>query len=489
MRGPEQRTAGREEQDDERFAGIADTTDVADACHRADGPVTGASRTTLFDGWVVPGFILLTGADLALFAALIRKTDMGLFAAGLAAPAVATAAVGIFLWFGGKGSGKIGSGGVGGGNPGAGIGAIRFGSVACAAAVILLSAWLVDRLAGAGLNLAVVKITVTLAAALALCLVMFRPVSGRRAGLAGFAALAGVVGLNLAFPAGQQPHGLPDGYMDLYAEAPAPVDGPLQVYHLGHSLVGRDMPAMLAQLAGDGHRYGLQLGWGTSLNQHLAGPDSVAGFVEENDSPHFRPLDEALADPDVDALVYTEMVNLADAIRYHDTEAAVARLATEANAQNPNSRLYLFETWHGLEHDDWLERIARDRDTMWEPRVLAPAIRATGTAVGLIPAGTVMARLVSEVEATDGGIGGMTHREALFATTPEGEQDTIHLSDLGNYLVALTHYAVLYGKTPVGLPHELTRADGSPANAPSPDLAAAMQRIVDDVVQSSPLHR
>ena len=32
--------------------------------------------------------------------------------------------------------------------------------------------------------------------------------------------------------------------------APAPVaTGPLQVYHLGHSLVGRDMPVMLTQLA------------------------------------------------------------------------------------------------------------------------------------------------------------------------------------------------------------------------------------------------
>ena len=52
---------------------------------------------------------------------------------------------------------------------------------------------------------------------------------------------------------------------------PAPESG-LRVFHLGHSLVGRDMPAMLQQLAVaagfDDHTYESQLGWGTSLRSH-----------------------------------------------------------------------------------------------------------------------------------------------------------------------------------------------------------------------------
>lgn len=52
--------------------------------------------------------------------------------------------------------------------------------------------------------------------------------------------------------------------------------------------------------------------------------------------------------------------------------------------------------------------------------------------------------------------------------------------------MALTHYAVLYGKSPVGLPHELKRADGSPATAPSPELARRMQEIVWEVVTRIP---
>ena len=48
-----------------------------------------------------------------------------------------------------------------------------------------------------------------------------------------------------------------------YATPLIPPEGVMSVYHLGHSLVGRDMPAMLAQMAG--HDYASQLGWGASI--------------------------------------------------------------------------------------------------------------------------------------------------------------------------------------------------------------------------------
>ena len=58
----------------------------------------------------------------------------------------------------------------------------------------------------------------------------------------------------------------------LYQAPRALPKGPLRVYHLGHSLVGRDMPAMLAQMAGQGHDYALQLGWGAALSEHWRRP-------------------------------------------------------------------------------------------------------------------------------------------------------------------------------------------------------------------------
>ena len=111
----------------------------------------------------------------------------------------------------------------------------------------------------------------------------------------------------------------------LYATPLSKPSGALNVYHLGHSLVGRDMPAMLAQLAGEGHRYDSQLGWGTSLKEHWEPDLAINGFDQENAHPRFRPAKEALGSGEYDCVVLTEMVEIADAIRYHDSAEYLAR--------------------------------------------------------------------------------------------------------------------------------------------------------------------
>ena len=74
----------------------------------------------------------------------------------------------------------------------------------------------------------------------------------------------------------------------LYADpAPAP-DGPLRVYHLGHSLVGHDMPVMLMQLAGEGHAFSSQIGWGSFLREHWEPDVPVKGFEDENTHDEHR---------------------------------------------------------------------------------------------------------------------------------------------------------------------------------------------------------
>ncbi|WP_347268617.1 hypothetical protein [Paracoccus sp. (in: a-proteobacteria)] len=259
--------------------------------------------------------------------------------------------------------------------------------------------------------------------------------------------------------------------------------GPLRVFQLGHSLVGRDMAAMLAQLAG--HDYALQLGWGTALREHFQGPEAISGFAEENATPHYRDAHQALASGDYDAFVMTEMVRLKDALLYKESREYAANWAAEAVAGNPQVQIFLYETWHALDDQpDWLARLPDDLDGMWS-QVLWPAARAAKRPVWLIPAGQVMAAVVREAE--EKGIAELTSREQLFARNPDGTLDTIHPGHLGLYLVALTHYAVLYGKSPVGLPHELTLADGTPAAAPSAELARRMQEITWEVVRALPL--
>ena len=147
----------------------------------------------------------------------------------------------------------------------------------------------------------------------------------------------------------------------------------MRVYHLGHSLVGRDMPAMLAQLAGEGHRYESQLGWGATLKAHW-GDDTVAGFAEENAHPRFRAAREAADSADYDAVVLTEMVEIRDAIRYHDSPAYLRRWADRILGARPDARVFLFETWHPLDDPEgWLNRLDRDLGRYWEGELLARA--------------------------------------------------------------------------------------------------------------------
>lgn len=271
----------------------------------------------------------------------------------------------------------------------------------------------------------------------------------------------------------------------LYEEPLSPPEGALRVYHLGHSLVGRDMPAMLQQLAPPGHGYESQLGWGTPLRAHWDPEIPINGFERENDHPRFRAARAAIGSGAYDAIVLTEMVEIRDAIRYHDSARALATWARHAHAANPEARLYLYETWHGIDDPEgWLTRLDRDLEESWKGRILYPALGAGPAPIHLIPAGQVMAAFIRAAEGQ--GLPDISGPESLFALREDGSQDPIHLNDLGAYLVALVHYAVLYHRSPEGLPRSLTRADGSAARAPSPAAAALMQRITWEVVRAHP---
>ena len=125
-------------------------------------------------------------------------------------------------------------------------------------------------------------------------------------------------------------------------------------------------------------------------------------------------------------------------------------------------------------------RLDRDLDMYWEGKIMRPALAMSDAPapIYLIPAGQVMAAL-SDVLAAQGPVGPLTSHGDLFG-------DDIHLNDFGAYLVALTHYAVLYQQSPVGLPHRLMRADGTPAQDPGPEAARLMQETVWQVVTSLP---
>jgi len=275
----------------------------------------------------------------------------------------------------------------------------------------------------------------------------------------------------------------------LAARFATPLEAPargLSVYHLGHSLVGRDMPAMVEQLAHAagfaGHSHASQLGWGASLRQHWEPGEPIPGFETENAHPLHRPAHEALGSGDIDALVLTEMVEIRDAIRYHDSARYLAHWAQAARATNAKARVYLYETWHRLDDPQgWEVRVAADLPRHWEGDLLRGALAREGSGdMRVIPGGQALAAVIAAAEA--GQIPGLSGRNDFFARTPEGSIDPIHFGDLGAYVVAATHFATLYHRSPEGLPHRLTRADGSAADALPDDGAAMVQRVVWEVV-------
>lgn len=309
----------------------------------------------------------------------------------------------------------------------------------------------------------------------------------RRHWIAGGAALAAAAVAGVVVWRRQPPHPIsPEALAQLFAERLEPPPQGMAVYHLGHSLVGRDMPAMVEQLAHAAgladHSHASQLGWGASLRQHWEPTEPVPGYDTENAHPRHRPAHAAMGSGEFDALVLTEMVEIRDAIRYHDSARYLAHWAQAARAANPKARVYLYETWHRLDDPQgWAARVAADLPRHWEGDLLRAAIARENTGdIRVIPGGQALAAVIAAAEAGD--LPGLAGAEDFFARTPEGTVDPIHMGDLGAYVVAATHFATLYHLSPEGLPHRLTRADGSAAEALPDAAAGTVQRVVWKVV-------
>ncbi|MGM9427159.1 hypothetical protein [Hydrogenophaga sp. MI9] len=274
----------------------------------------------------------------------------------------------------------------------------------------------------------------------------------------------------------------------MYAQPLAPPDKPLRVFYIGHSLVNKDVPMMLEQLAGTGHDHRSQLGWGASLRSHWEPDVPVNGFDVENAHPRYQDARQAVDSGRFDVLVLAESVEIKDAIKYQQSPKYIRQWARAARTANPQTRVYLYELWHELnDAKGWLERLDEDLALYWEGVLLAQGMAHgdTGGPVYVIPAGQVMARLVREVESR-GGVDRLRSREDLFNVNDKGERDMIHLSPLGNYLVALTHYAVLYHRPPPTEPFDVQLVDGTPWKPISPELARLMSQVIWSVVTSYP---
>jgi len=95
--------------------------------------------------------------------------------------------------------------------------------------------------------------------------------------------------------------------------------------------------------------------------------------------------------------------------------------------------------------------------------------------VYLIPGHKMMARLHDDIP--KGKVPGITQLNQLFS-------DKIHPNELGAYAIAMIHYACIYNKSPLGLPHNLLPNANASVKIPSKEFAEYVQSMVWDVVTS-----
>ena len=279
----------------------------------------------------------------------------------------------------------------------------------------------------------------------------------------------------------------------LYQSVLTPVTQPLNIYHLGHSLVGKDMPVMLAQLAGEKHQFSSQLGWGATLQSHWDPKIPINGFESMNKHAEYRDPMDAIESQEYDAFVMTEMVEIKDAIKYFKSSEYLAKFAAKVNNDSPKTFIYFYESWPKVtDPAGWINRLDNDLKKYWEDGILLKALAKINSdknnkiTIYMIPVGQVMSAFFKEVERL-GGIGNIKQPEDIFSRKKEdGSVDPIHVNDIGNYLVALVHYSVLYRQSPEGLSYQLKKADGKDALAPAEETALLMQKITWDVVKAYP---
>ncbi|MCA9576286.1 MAG: hypothetical protein KC668_12650, partial [Myxococcales bacterium] len=250
---------------------------------------------------------------------------------------------------------------------------------------------------------------------------------------------------------------------------PAGVVPRLHVLFVGHSLVNQTMPRMASAIAaalGVELTYDVQLIDGGSLEVNWNHAEEATGVNAR----------EALGTGAYDTMVLTEAVNLDDHLRWSDPPGHALRWYLLARAARPDARLFFYETWHHRSEPrhasglpvlpsrlSWREQLDADLGK-WEHIVDAATREAMRSApdaapldVHIVPGGQALAALVDAVRA--GEVPGVAREVELFT-------DGVHLSDLGNYFIALVQVATLTHVDLTGAPHQVPRADGELVSVP-----------------------
>jgi hypothetical protein len=289
--------------------------------------------------------------------------------------------------------------------------------------------------------------------------------------------------------------------------------GEFAIYHVGNSLTG-DLVSQFRKIAtpyenaqGNTFQWGLHFRGATSLSFIYANPSApnTSSIRSKNDDGYtwkavgddsFVPWTKALPDNHWDAVTLQPWQDDSRATLKSDTEAVSGMIAAaRARPDNASTRFYLYCPWTDTKYDEldsfrkaFLTPISNQPDQLAKPtrdyfRHLADAVRETHPDVAMIPAGEVHVALDEKMQA-----GKFEH----FTSVRQLHRDVIHLNALGANVASWTAYAVIFQKSPVGLPaNGLGTGSAQPpfeiVKEISPADLKLMQETVWEVVTSGEL--
>lgn len=267
------------------------------------------------------------------------------------------------------------------------------------------------------------------------------------------------------------------------AMVPDPRPFSVRIVQSGHSLTDPIVPMLDAMVAAAGR---------DAARRRVIDRSTVPGSPMDwrwNNSRESGP--DARRDiADYDILVITERVPLSNTMPWHDSEEMGLRWFTHAwqeGRDGQGAQTILYATWVHTDsgpdfenpyddpegHMPFRERLPREMAN-WQAIADHVNARRPGDAppMRVIPGPVIMAAAHDAIEA--GRAPGLSRIEELFS-------DTIHLSDAGAYLIALAHFAVIYGRDPREVPDGLGRHA-----VPAPRIAAWMKDLVHDILCDYP---
>lgn len=245
----------------------------------------------------------------------------------------------------------------------------------------------------------------------------------------------------------------------------------LSIYHIGNSLTRlTNIPMQLGQLSSNEGRpslSGMQLADGRTIrfqwdNGLIGGAELSTGSRSREQIPTIT-WDIIILQPHSQ-----EWQNTANINEFTEYARRFYQLSEYAGAQ-----LYLYAYW------PWQELPVTSQDqinTVFENVRKTISTNANRPAL-IIPAGQALRAVIEAC-----GSGALTgySRSSFYA-------DYVHQTALGGYVTALTHYATIYKKSPVGLPASTLSAWAeNQVVAIPPAVASRIQEIVWQVVQSYP---